>query len=262
MCRIRCVHTHTNAGTCTDVRAPLSLSYTEKDKMQEDAAAAKEGKAEAGSGGGEAMDEDKGGDAGKADVGMKEGGQARQSDEEGECCASPSSSIPLLLRVLLSILFRTTCTSASPQPTCFYPPPQPLFSRVFLPFCLAFRCPHWLSTTVHNASMRPRGRVYLCACICKLGCTRVDMNMRVGGCVCTWTRCGWRVLTSPCACVCLCAGEELVWMRTIRGRLMHIARAYAAQIYECHEMLEDEVQPIKIDDPALRRLVATVQRIR
>ena len=57
-------------------------------------------------------------------------------------------------------------------------------------------------------------------------------------------------------------GEELVWMRTIRGRLMHIARAYAAQIYECHEMLEDEVQPIKIDDPDLRRLVATVQRIR
>jgi len=56
--------------------------------------------------------------------------------------------------------------------------------------------------------------------------------------------------------------EETVWMRVIRGRLMHIARTFAAQIYECHEMLEDEVQPIKIDDPDLRRLVATVQRIR
>jgi len=30
--------------------------------------------------------------------------------------------------------------------------------------------------------------------------------------------------------------EESVWMRTIRGRLMHIARTFAAQIYECHEV--------------------------
>lgn len=30
--------------------------------------------------------------------------------------------------------------------------------------------------------------------------------------------------------------EESVWMRTICGRLMHIARAFATQIYECHEV--------------------------
>jgi hypothetical protein len=28
------------------------------------------------------------------------------------------------------------------------------------------------------------------------------------------------------------------------------------------QMLEDEVQPIKIEDPSLRRLVANIQRIR
>jgi hypothetical protein len=38
--------------------------------------------------------------------------------------------------------------------------------------------------------------------------------------------------------------------------------ADAPQIYECHEMLEDEINPIKIEDPDLRRLVATIQRIR
>ena len=31
--------------------------------------------------------------------------------------------------------------------------------------------------------------------------------------------------------------DESVWMRTIRGRLMHIARTFATQIYECHEVM-------------------------
>ena len=43
---------------------------------------------------------------------------------------------------------------------------------------------------------------------------------------------------------------------------MQVARTFAAQIYECHEMLEDEIMPIRIQDPDLRRLVASVQRIR
>ena len=37
---------------------------------------------------------------------------------------------------------------------------------------------------------------------------------------------------------------------------MQVARTFAAQIYECHEMLEDEIMPIRIQDPHLRRLVA------
>ena len=56
--------------------------------------------------------------------------------------------------------------------------------------------------------------------------------------------------------------KNSVWMRILHGRIMQVGRQYGAQLHDCHDLLEDELASITIQDEQLRKLLSSLQRLR